>query len=184
MRPNATWIRYLRRADTLKGRKLRVPLALGVVFAVACAEDTARAPVLTSADVGPRSSGIETIRPEELETVVAQIHRSAESERAAERRRWVELELMHPNDRATLASLWERYRKADLLLTDLEEKRARSPARERVVLDGRVGSSDRARLRVQLWIRRGLASSAEWLETESELDAAVAAFETSVREAS
>lgn len=161
-------------------RYLMPPIVLAVA-AVSCAEDTARIPVLTSAEVGPQTSSIETIKPEEVESIVAQIHRSAENDRSAERRRWIQLELMHPNDRAMLGALWERYRKADLLLTDLEEKRARSPAADRHALDGRIGASDRARLRVQLWVRRGVASAEDWTETESELEAAIVAFETNVR---
>jgi hypothetical protein len=143
-----------------------------LLFASACAGDVpARTPVLTSAEM---------ISPGDLEGRVARVGYDADRAREGERRRWVELELRHAEDKALVALLWRRYERADLVLTALEQRQARTPTADRRALDEQIGSAEAARLRVQLWVRRALASSDEWDETRAQLEAALVDFGAAV----
>jgi hypothetical protein len=149
-------------------------LALGfVLLGVACAGDLpARTP--------PTLNAVEMISEDEIEARVARVGYDAARDRAGERRRWIELELRYPEDQPLLTALWSRYEKVDLILTALEQRQVRTPTSERRPLEERIGKSDAARLRVQIWIRRALASRDEWDEIIAELEAAVAALEQTV----
>jgi hypothetical protein len=125
-------------------------------------------------------TGAEVISPGELEARVARIGDQADRERDSERHRWVELELRYARDAALVFALWRRYERADLVLTALEQRQARTPTSERRALDEQVGRADAARLRVQIWLRRALASSDGWGETRAQLEAALSDFGAAV----
>jgi hypothetical protein len=149
-------------------------LALGfVLLGVACAGDL---PVRTP----PALTAAELISDDEIEARVARVGYDAARDRDGERRLWIELELRYPEDQLLLGALWFRYEKADLILAALEQQETRTPTSDRRPLDERIGKSDAARLRVQIWIRRALASRDEWDEIIAELEAAVVNLEQTV----
>lgn len=151
-------------------RKLALSIGL---LGVACAGDLpARTP--------PTLTAAEMISQDEIEARVARLGYDAANDRDGERRRWIELELRYPDDQPLVSALWSRYEGADLRLTALEQRAVRTPTRERRPLDERIGKSDAARLRVQIWVRRALASRDEWYAICAELEAAVSDLEQTV----